>query len=94
MFSHVSRPPKRRRQQAPARGLAVVYAHDRPKRNETQRIRPLLVGRMRVYTAPKAPAADTVGPTALAAGPAGSPRRQRHWVAALPPLLPLPHKGR
>ena len=57
----VSRPPKRRRRQAPARGLAVVYAHDRPKRNEAQRIRPLLVGRMRVYTAPKAPAAGTAG---------------------------------
>src|SRR5699024_8181309 len=75
-FSPLPRPPKRRRRQAPARGLAVVYAHDRPKRNEAQRIRPLLVGRMRVDTAPKAPAAGTAGcvytaPKALAADTVG-----------------------
>ena len=55
------RPPKRRRRQAPARGLVVVCAHDRPKRNERQRIRPLLVGRMRVYSEPTALAAGTAG---------------------------------
>ena len=53
-FSPLPRLPKRRRRQAPARGLAVVYAHDRPKRNEAQRIRPLLVGRMRVESEPTA----------------------------------------
>ena len=52
-----------------------------PDRNETKQVRPLLMGRTCVTHAPKA----------LAAGPAGSPRRQRHWLAALPPL---PHKGR
>ena len=53
-FSPLPRPPKRRRRQAPARGLAVVCAHDRPKRNEAQRVRPLLVGRMRVESEPTA----------------------------------------
>ncbi len=38
--------PKRRRRQAPARGLAAVYSRHRPKRNEAQHIRPLLVGRV------------------------------------------------
>ena len=62
-----------------------------PDRNETKQVRPLLMGRTCV----------THAPTALAAGPAGSPWSQRHRLAALPPqrhwlaaLPPLPHKGR
>ena len=49
------------RRQAPARGPAAVCAHHRSIRNETQRARPLLVGRARV----------SMGPTALEAGTAG-----------------------
>ena len=40
--------PQRRRRQAPARGLAAVYSHHRPARNETKRPSPLLVGLGRV----------------------------------------------
>ena len=50
----VSRPPKRRRRQAPARGLAAVFPRLRPMRNETKHPCPLLVGHGCVYTAPKA----------------------------------------
>ena len=59
-FSPVSRPPKRRRRQAPARGPAAVYSHHRPIRNETKQVRPLLMGRTCVTHAPKALAGDTV----------------------------------
>ena len=56
------RPPKRRRRQAPARGLAAVCALYRPNRNETQNARPLLVGRAFAALEPTAPAAGTAGP--------------------------------
>ena len=59
----VSRPPKRRRRQAPARGLAAVFPRLRPMRNETKHPCPLLVGHGCVYTAPKALAAGTAGGT-------------------------------
>ena len=52
---------KRCRRQAPARGPAAVCSDCRPIGNETQRARPLLVGRARV----------SMGPKALAASPAG-----------------------
>ena len=55
-----SRPPKRRRRQAPARGLAAVCPHVRPIRNETKRPSPLLVGLGRVNPEPTALAGDTV----------------------------------
>ena len=51
--------PKRRRRQAPARGLAAVNSHHRPIRNETQNARPLLVGRAFVYFEPTALAGRT-----------------------------------
>ena len=57
----VSRPPKRRRRQAPARGPAAVYPHRRPMRNETKHPCPLLVGHGCVFHAPKALAAGTAG---------------------------------
>ena len=50
----VSRPPKRRRRQAPARGLAAVFPRLRPMRNETKHPCPLLVGHGCVFHAPKA----------------------------------------
>ena len=56
------RSPKRRRRQAPARGLAAVCALYRPNRNETQNARPLLVGRAFAALEPTAPAAGTAGP--------------------------------
>ena len=43
-FSRGSTPPKRRRRQAPARGLAAVYPCHRPKRTETQQPRPIRDG--------------------------------------------------
>ena len=55
-------PQKRRRRQAPARGPAAVYSLYRSNRTETQRARPLLTGRARVYTEPKALEAGTAGP--------------------------------
>ena len=57
--SRYPRPPKRRRRQAPARGLAAVNSHRRPIRNETQNARPLLVGRAFVYFEPTALAGRT-----------------------------------
>ena len=48
------RPPKRRRRQAPARGLAAVCALSRPARNVKTRPCPLLVGHGRVDLEPKA----------------------------------------
>ena len=45
--------------QAPAHGPAGVYSDYRPIRNETQRARPLLVGRARVSMGPKALEAGT-----------------------------------
>ena len=54
-------PKKRRRRQAPAPEPAAVCSDYRPNRTETQSARPLLVGRVCVYTEPKALAADTVG---------------------------------
>ena len=48
------RPPKRRRRQAPARGLAAVCALSRPARNVKKRPCPLLVGHGRVDLEPKA----------------------------------------
>ena len=51
--------PKRRRRQAPARGLAAVNSHHHPIRNETQNARPLLVGRAFVYFEPTALAGRT-----------------------------------
>ena len=57
----VSRPPKRRRRQAPARGPAAVYPHHRSMRNETKHPCPLLVGHGCVFHAPKALAAGTAG---------------------------------
>ena len=67
---------KRCRRQAPARGPAAVCSDCRPIRNETQRARPLLVGRARVSMGPKALEAGTAGcasgPLRLrAAGPLG-----------------------
>ena len=47
--------------QAPAHGPAGVYSDCRPIRNETQRARPLLVGRARVSMGPKALEAGTAG---------------------------------
>ena len=64
---HLSRlpaPQKRRRRQAPARGLAAVYSHLHPIRNETQHPSPLLVGPGCVNTSPKALVAGTAGPQA------------------------------
>ena len=58
-FPPSPRPPKRRRRQAPARGLAAVNSHHRPIRNETQNARPLLVGRAFVYFEPTALAGRT-----------------------------------
>ena len=55
------RPPKRRRRQAPARGLAAVCALHRPTRNAKKRPSPLLVGLGRVYFEPKALAPGTAG---------------------------------
>ena len=49
-----SPPPKRRRRQAPARGLAAVNSHRHPIRNEPQHPSPLLMGLGRVNTAPTA----------------------------------------
>ena len=63
----VSRPPKRRRRTAPARGPSAVYALCRRARNETKRPSPLLMGLGRVNTEPKALAAGTAG-TAGTAG--------------------------
>ena len=60
-FSRVSRPPKRRRRTAPARGPSAVYALCRRARNETKRPSPLLMGLGRVNTEPKALAAGTAG---------------------------------
>ena len=54
-------PKKRRRRQAPAPEPAAVCSDYSPNRTETQSARPLLVGRVCVYTEPKALAADTVG---------------------------------
>ena len=51
---HLPHPPKRRRRQAPARGLAAVFPRLRPMRNETKHPCPLLVGHGCVYTTPKA----------------------------------------
>ena len=52
---------KRRRRQAPARGLVAVCAHSRPKRNESQPVCPLLVGQTGVNFEPTALAAGTAG---------------------------------
>ena len=60
-LSPSSRPPKRRRRQAPARGSAAVYPHHRSMRNETKHPCPLLVGHGCVFHAPKALAAGTAG---------------------------------
>ena len=69
---------KRCRRQAPARGPAAVCSDCRPIRNETQRARPLLVGRARVSMGPKALEAGTAG---WAAGPLG------RWARVAPLLL-------
>ena len=53
-FPPSPRPPKRRRRQAPARGLAAVCALSRPARNVKKRPCPLLVGHGRVDLEPKA----------------------------------------
>ena len=76
--------PQRRRRTAPARGPSAVCTLYRPIRTETQQTRPLLVGRVCVNFEPKALAAGTAGPKALADGTAvslwgggGSGRRRR-----------------
>ena len=46
---------------APAPEPPGVYLYFRPNRNATKRARPLLVGRARVFTEPKALAAGTAG---------------------------------
>ena len=81
--------PNRRRRQVPARGLAAVCMHSRPKRNESQTVCPLLVGQAGVNFEPTALAAGT-------AGPAGSARtRSRVQTLENPflgnrPRLPCP----
>ena len=58
------RPPKRRKRQAPARGLAAVNFHHRPIRNEKKHPSPLLLGLGCVNPAPKALAVGTADPQA------------------------------
>ena len=82
--------PKRRRRQAPARGLAAVCVHSRPKRNEAQPVCPLLVGQTGVYFEPTALAAGT-------AGPAGSARTRSRDSSLENPFLgnrPVPQRRR
>ena len=55
--------PKRRRRQVPARGLAAVCTLHRPTRNAKKHPCPLLVGHGCVVTEPKALAAGTAGST-------------------------------
>ena len=88
--------PNRRRRQAPARGLAAVCMHSRPKRNESQPVCPLLVGQTGVNFEPTALAAGT-------AGPAGSARTRSRvqtlenpflGTAAVSPSPPFPQRRR
>ena len=79
------RPPKRRRRQAPARGLAAVNSRHRPIRNEKKHPSPLLVG-----LPPSTRTAAPFGTKRSAQAPyswglGASTQRQRHWLAALPP---------
>ena len=62
--------PTRRRRTAPARGPLAVVSHRRPIRTETQRARPLLMGRTRVNNEPTALSGGTAAPTALSGGTA------------------------
>ena len=70
----------RRRRQAPARGLVAVCTHSSPKRNESQSVCPLLVGRTGVNPEPTALAAGT-------AGPAGSARTRSRVQTLENPFL-------
>ena len=74
-------PPRRR--QATARGLAAVYFHHRPIRNEKKHPSPLLVEPGCVNTEPTALAGRTAAPRSW--GSDASTPRQR--LAALPPPL-------
>ena len=80
-----SPPPKRRRRQAPARGLAAVNSHRHPIRNEPQHPSPLLMGLGCVNTGPTALAGGTAAPCSW--GGRSSTSRQRHWPAALRPFV-------
>ena len=60
--------PKRRRRQAPARGLAAVNSHHHPIRNEKKHPSPLLMGLGCVNTAPTALAGRTVAPLLMGLG--------------------------
>ena len=62
------RPPKRRRRQAPARGLAAVNSRHRPIRNEKKHPSPLLVGLGCVNTGPTALAGRTAAPCSWGLG--------------------------
>ena len=76
------RPPKRRRRQVPARGLAAVNSCHRPIRNEKKHPSPLLVGLGCLNTGPTALAGRTAAPCSWGLG--ASTQRQR------PPALPPP----
>ena len=75
-----------RRRQAPAREPAAVCSDCRPIRNETQRARPLLVGRARVSMGPKTLEAGTAGWASGRASPL-APAEQGIAAPALKTLI-------